>query len=137
MHFQSKLCLNSSCSKSFQILPSIVSDIYFSINLGSSQDFLQIFDDDLKLSDEIGRGAFGTVYRAQWLNQHYLVAVKRLHLTHLNSQAEKQFFKELSLMCSLRCPHSQSLWRLYRKRKVCTGTGIYVARIIIQDFARG
>ena len=67
-------------------------------------------DDDLKLSDEIGRGAFGTVYRAQWLSQHYLVAVKRLHLTHLNSQAEKKFFKELSLMCSLRCPHIVNLY---------------------------
>ena len=80
------------------------------MNLESSQDFLQIFDDDLKLSDEIGRGAFGTVYRAQWLSQHYLVAVKRLHLTHLNSQAEKQFFKELSLMCSLRCPYIVNLY---------------------------
>ena len=64
----------------------------------------------MKLSDEIGRGAFGIVYRAQWLSQHYLVAVKRLHLTHLNSQAEKQFFKELSLMCSLRCPYIVNLY---------------------------
>ena len=62
------------------------------------------------MSDEIGRGAFGIVYRAQWLSQHYLVAVKKLHLTHLNSQAEKQFFKELSLMCSLRCPHILNLY---------------------------
>ena len=92
------------------MLPSTVSDIYLSINLESWPDFLQIFNDDLKFSDEIGRGAFGIVYRAQWLSQHYLVAVKRLHLTHLSSQAEKQFFKELSLMCRLRSPHIVNLY---------------------------
>ena len=110
MHFQPRLCLKGFCSKSFPMLPSTVSNTCLSINLESSQDFLQIFDDDLKFSDEIGRGAFGIVYRAEWLSQHYLVAVKRLHLTHLSSKAEKQFFKELSLMCRLRSPHIINLY---------------------------
>ncbi|CAF1275226.1 unnamed protein product [Rotaria sordida] len=41
------------------------------------QDLLQISDQDLQLNEEIGRGAFGIVYRAQWLSQHHTVAVKR------------------------------------------------------------
>ncbi|CAF4118614.1 unnamed protein product, partial [Rotaria sordida] len=40
------------------------------------QGLLQISDQDLQLNEEIGRGAFGIVYRAQWLSQHHTVAVK-------------------------------------------------------------
>ncbi|CAF3754105.1 unnamed protein product [Rotaria sp. Silwood1] len=69
------------------------------------QDFLQISDNDLKLDEEIGRGAFGVVYRAQWLSRHDTVAVKKLHLTQLDKQAEKDFFKELLLMHSIHYPH--------------------------------
>ncbi|CAF2984634.1 unnamed protein product [Rotaria sp. Silwood2] len=68
-------------------------------------NLLQISDQDLKLDEEIGRGAFGTVYRARWLSRHDTVAVKKLHLTQLDKQAEKEFFNELSLMHSVHYPY--------------------------------
>ncbi|CAF1394865.1 unnamed protein product, partial [Rotaria sordida] len=40
------------------------------------QGLLHMSDQDLQLNEEIGRGAFGIVYRAQWLSQHHTVAVK-------------------------------------------------------------
>ncbi|CAF4279540.1 unnamed protein product [Rotaria sp. Silwood2] len=69
------------------------------------QELSQISDQDLKLDEEIGRGAFGIVYRAQWLSRHRTVAVKKLHLTQLDKQAEKDFFKELLLMNNISYPH--------------------------------
>ena len=57
------------------------------------------------MDEEIGRGAFGIVYRTQWLSRRHTVAVKRLHLPHLDNQAEKKFFRELSLMNNVRYPH--------------------------------
>ncbi|CAF4016817.1 unnamed protein product, partial [Rotaria sp. Silwood1] len=69
------------------------------------EDLLEISDQDLKLEDEIGRGAFGTVYRAQWLSRHHTVAVKKLHLAQLDVQAKNEFYKELLIMHSLRYPH--------------------------------
>ena len=57
------------------------------------------------MDEEIGRGAFGTVHRAQWLSRRHTVAVKRIHLPHLDNQAEKKIFRELSLMNNVRYPH--------------------------------
>ncbi|CAF2759184.1 unnamed protein product [Rotaria sp. Silwood2] len=84
-----------------------------------SHDCIQIADNDLKLHEEIGSGAFGTVYRATWISRRYTVAVKKLHLTHLTDTAEKEFFKELSLMHSIRCPYIINFYA------ACTETGKY------------
>ncbi|CAF3753952.1 unnamed protein product [Rotaria sp. Silwood1] len=65
----------------------------------------EISDQDLNLDEEIGCGAFGTVYRAEWISRHNIVAVKRLHLTQLDKEAQKEFFNELSLMHSIHYPH--------------------------------
>ena len=71
------------------------------------------------MDEEIGSGAFGTVHRAQWLTRHDTVAVKRLHLTHLNKQAEREFFKELSLMNNVRYRHIVTFYG------ACTEKGKY------------
>ncbi|CAF3952313.1 unnamed protein product, partial [Rotaria sp. Silwood1] len=68
-------------------------------------DFLQIPSNDLKLHEQIGNGAFGTVHRATWLIAQHVVAVKSLYLTRMNDVATKEFFKELSFMDRLRSPH--------------------------------
>ncbi|CAF4277870.1 unnamed protein product [Rotaria sp. Silwood2] len=75
-----------------------------------SEDFLQIPDKDLILNNDIGCGAFGTVYRARWLSRHQIVAVKRFRLTQLDKQAEKEFFNELLLMQSVHYPHIVSFY---------------------------
>ncbi|CAF1967987.1 unnamed protein product [Rotaria magnacalcarata] len=64
----------------------------------SDQDLLQISDQDLKLYDELSHGAFGTVYRAQWLSRHDIAAVKILKLIQLDQQVENEFFKELLVL---------------------------------------
>ncbi|CAF4994682.1 unnamed protein product, partial [Rotaria sp. Silwood1] len=84
-----------------------------------SNEFIPITDNDLKLLEEIGAGAFGTVHRATWKSRRYTVAVKKLHLTHLTGKAEKEFFKELSLMHSIRCPYIINFYG------ACTETGKY------------
>ena len=81
------------------------------------------------MDEEIGRGAFGTVYRALWLSQHDTVAVKRLYLTHLDDQAEKEFFKELSLMNSVRYRHVVTFYG------ACTEKGKYA--LVMEYMALG
>ena len=68
------------------------------------------------MDEEIGRGAFGIVYRAQWLSRRHTVAVKRLYLTHLDNQAENEFFRELSLMNSVRYPHIINFYGAYAEK---------------------
>ena len=81
------------------------------------------------MDEEIGRGAFGTVHRALWLSQHDTVAVKRLYLTNLDDQAEKEFFKELSLMNSVRYRHIVTFYG------ACTEKGKYA--LVMEYMALG
>ncbi|CAF4846362.1 unnamed protein product, partial [Rotaria socialis] len=70
-----------------------------------ARDFLQISDDDLKLHENIGDGAFGIVYRATWLSTSHIVAVKKLHVNEFSDKATREFFQELSLLHTLRSPY--------------------------------
>ncbi|CAF2699290.1 unnamed protein product, partial [Rotaria sp. Silwood2] len=71
------------------------------------------------MHEEIGAGAFGIVHRATWKTTRYIVAVKKLHLTHLTGKMEKEFFKELSLLNNIRCPNIISFYG------ACTEAGKY------------
>ncbi|CAF3167779.1 unnamed protein product [Rotaria socialis] len=82
-------------------------------------DFEFIPSQDLGREEEIGRGGFGVVHRARWLSHNRIVAVKTLHLTHLDKQAEKEFFKELSLV------HSISYHHIVTFYGACTEIGKY------------
>jgi serine/threonine-protein kinase CTR1 len=73
--------------------------------LENVHNFIKISNKELQLHEEIGRGGFGAVHRATWLTRRHIVAVKNLHLTHLNSEAKKQFFIELDVMDRVRSPH--------------------------------
>ena len=68
-------------------------------------DVVQIKDIDLKIDEEIGLGGFGRVYRATWLSKDEQVAIKKLHATYLDKEAEKIFYNELKLMNRLRYDH--------------------------------
>jgi len=60
---------------------------------------------DLELFEEIGQGSFGTVYRAKWLKNENIVAVKQLYTTHLSKKTEQIFFNESSLLNRVRDPN--------------------------------
>jgi serine/threonine protein kinase len=87
--------------------------------LDNIQDFLQISSNDLELHEQIGNGAFGTVYRATWLTRHYIVAVKKIHFTHYNDKVKKEFFKELSFMDRLHSPHIVNFYGAYIETEKC------------------
>lgn len=66
---------------------------------------IRIQRSDLELFEEIGSGGFGRIYRAKWLINDDLVAVKILHPTHLNNETRQIFFNELSVLNSVRHPN--------------------------------
>ena len=71
---------------------------------------IQINRNDIELYEEIGSGGFGAVHRAKWLRSDMIVAVKKLHLIHLNKDAEKNLFNELSLLNRIRHPNIISFY---------------------------
>lgn len=97
--------------------------------LDTSCDCIPIPNNDLELHEEIGAGAFGKVFRATWKSKHYIIAVKRLHIPHLNDKDEKNFFKELSILNKIRCPNIISCYG------ACTETGNYA--LIMEYMALG
>lgn len=66
---------------------------------------IRIQRSDLELFEEIGSGGFGTIYRAKWLINDHIIAVKVLHPTHLNNETRQIFFNELSILNSVRHPN--------------------------------
>jgi len=69
---------------------------------GKLQDWLIDFS-ELKFQGDLGRGAFGIVYRGNWRNQE--CAIKKLLITGTFSETKtKEFYDEAMLMCKLR-PH--------------------------------
>jgi sterile alpha motif and leucine zipper-containing kinase AZK len=70
----------------------------------------EILNKDLEFHEEIGSGAFGTIHRATWTNTGYTVAVKKLHLSHLDTDVKKAFLQELRLLHNLRGPHIVSFF---------------------------
>lgn len=80
--------------KSYLFLPFLL------VNLGN---FVLIEKEGLERGKTIGRGAFGKVYRAKWLND-IDVAVKKLH-TNLEDKGKQIFFQELSVLNDLRHPN--------------------------------
>ena len=59
---------------------------------------------------KIGSGGFGTVHRATWLSMHETVAVKQLHLKNTTLQIQENFFRELTLLHSLRSPYIVNIY---------------------------
>lgn len=68
-------------------------------------DFLSIPYRDLSIEQfPLGRGGFADVYKAIWLTHQDQVAVKVLHLRHLN-YIEKDFQREISTLYRIRYEH--------------------------------
>jgi len=63
----------------------------------------QIRYQDLVIGREIGRGAFGSVFKATWRNSDCVV--KQLNIDNTDSQAVSDFLKEAAMVLQLR-PHS-------------------------------
>lgn len=64
----------------------------------------------MQLFEEIGSGGFGRIYRAKWLTRDMIVAVKKLHLIHLNTDAEKNLLNELTFLHRIRHPNIISFY---------------------------
>jgi serine/threonine protein kinase len=59
-----------------------------------------------RVTAKIASGSFGTVYRAQHTILPRTAAIKMMHVTHLNSQRERDgFLKEAKLLEQLKHPH--------------------------------
>src|SRR5215469_7471528 len=59
-----------------------------------------------RVTAKIASGSYGTVYRAQHTILTRTVAIKMMHVTHLNSQKERDgFLKEAKLLEKLKHPH--------------------------------
>ena len=59
-----------------------------------------------RVTAKIASGSYGTVYRAQHTILPRIVAIKVMHVTHLNSQRERDsFLKEARLLEKLKHPH--------------------------------
>ena len=56
---------------------------------------------EIKLSEKIGRGAFGTVYKAKLRGKE--VAVKKLNVQDLDEEALESFRKEVAIMRYCHC----------------------------------
>ena len=80
---------------------------------------VRIQRNDLELFQEIGSGGFGRIYRARWLINDHIVAVKVLHSTHLNNETRQIFFNELSVLNSVRHPNIVTFYGASQRRLVC------------------
>ena len=63
---------------------------------------------ELISKQELGRGAFGAVYKADWVGA--MVAVKELLNSNLNPRAVTEFFNEVAVMADVRHPNVVSLY---------------------------
>ena len=64
-----------------------------------------------------------------------MLAVKRLYLTHLDNQTEKEYLKVLSLMNGVRYRHTAIFYGACTedKKYVLISDGIYGGGVIVQD----
>ncbi|UJR31530.1 hypothetical protein I4U23_019019 [Adineta vaga] len=72
--------------------------------IGKSR-FLEIPMNDIELGDELGRGGFGTVYKAKWLSKNRQVACKIIRISPDHAHLEKSFRKELAAYTELSGPY--------------------------------
>ncbi|CAF3586255.1 unnamed protein product [Rotaria sp. Silwood1] len=67
------------------------------------QAIQQIPVDDIELGDELGSGAFGSVYKAKWISKKRSVACKVINVPRSNDadRLEKSFLKEIAAYAEL------------------------------------
>ncbi|CAF1235158.1 unnamed protein product [Adineta steineri] len=90
-----KCALTGITSKTHQTIHSLV--------LTSNQVITQIPSDDIELGEELGSGAFGSVYKARWTSKNRQVACKiiSMHGSHIGNHLEMSFFRELAAYMEL------------------------------------
>jgi len=69
----------------------------------SADDIWNIKPDDLVMEEEVGRGAFGAVFRGKWRSTP--VAIKQVITTNMSTKDMEDFKAEVNLMKNLR-PHA-------------------------------
>lgn len=72
-------------------------------NIGEELRNFIIKKSDIKLIKLIGKGAYGSVYKGEFLNTE--VAVKIFKSSKLKSKIQKKFIQEAEIMCSCWSPY--------------------------------
>jgi len=116
---------SGSANGTFNPAASMSNDPLGSVPIDLNASYVIKFQ-DLEMGRELGRGAFGIVYRGTW--QHTDVAIKQLQMMELSPAVKRSFMSEAQVMTSLHHPNVISFYG------VCMEPSHYS---MVMEFAQG